>query len=1072
MRKGKLSSTYLSSPPQKRLIPQITRILMGIFIVFTPLSAIQAGNTVDILVEISQQGQKQISGVVRGTDNEPVIGANIIEKNVPGKGTVTDLDGRFTLRVGENAIIQVSYIGYLPQEINTSGRTSFEINLIEDTRALDELVVIGYGTQRKVNLTGAVSNVTSEIFEDRPISNVGQGLQGTISNLNVTPNSGDPGRGATFNVRGYTSISGGSPLVLVNGVSMDINQINPKDIESVTVLKDGASAAIYGARAAYGVILITTKGGKIGEKPIISFNSNFSVNTPTVRLEFMDSRDIVEFMNTGYMRQNGRNYYDDITTQAILAHHADPSKPSAFIHPNYPNTWTGAANTKWEDLLWQKSYPMQQHSLSISGGSEKYSYYTSLSYFLQKGIVNKDLFDEHYKRYNFLTDLKYNILDWITVGTRVALNYSNKRFPPNDPWFRNIFPENRTMYHQHNYATQPVKDPNGNWFHEGSIHNPAQFLSEGGYQKRNLRDSWLTGLVILKPIEGMSINFDLSVNNRDQIEMSYTALQPMYDVNSGIIGYYGGSNPNRVIRRTYNDKYIALNAYADYAFTVSDKHNSKIMVGFNQEENTYDNFTAERRNLIVNDIPFMSLASGDRFVSDYAIESAIRGVFGRLNYDYDDKYLLEVNARYDGTSKFPKADRFALFPSLSIGWRIDKENFFQNLTNIFDLLKIRASYGSLGNQNVPGFYPYIATLGTGEVNYLFSGNRPMTVTSPGLVSRELTWEVVTQQNLGLDFSLLNNRLSGSFDIYRRNTEKMLTKSKTLPAILAVSEPNANAADMRTEGFDLNVDWKDNINQVVNYWVSLTLSDYRATITRFDNPEGIISDYYVGKDFGEIWGFVTGGFFQTDEEAAALDQSRIIGRRRLAGDIWFKDLNNDGIISYGSSTLDDPGDRKVIGNSTPRYSFGLRTGMDYKGFDLEVFLQGVAKRDLWMSNLFFTTQYNGEWIANPKIGADWWSPENPDAFFPAPLVGSATDVQQVQTHFLQNAAYVRLKQLNVGYTIPQELTQKIKIERLKVYFSGNNLHHWSKIVKIADPELGGPSAYPLFRSLSFGVNIDF
>ncbi|KAF5059419.1 MAG: TonB-dependent receptor [Parabacteroides sp.] len=1068
MKNNNLLNIYPVSYPFRSGLLQIKQILIVILVIFLPLSVIQARNTRNV-VEISQQ-QKQISGVIRGVNNEPIIGANIIEKNVPGNGTVTDLDGRFNLSVGENAIIQVSYIGYLPQEIITTGRTNFELRLLEDTKALDEVVVIGYGTQKKVNLTGAVSNVSSEIFEDRPISNVGQGLEGTISNLNITPNTGDPGRGATINVRGYTSINGGGPLVLVNGIAMDINQINPKDIESVTVLKDGASAAIYGARAAYGVILITTKGGKVREKPIISLNSNLSVNSPTVKLEFMDSKDIVLFMNTGMMRGNGRNYYDDITMKAILDHYSDPSKPSAFIHPNSPNVWTGAGNTKWEDIIWQDTYPMQQHSLSISGGSEKYSYYSSLSYFLQKGIVNKNLFDEHYKRYNFLTDLKYNVLDWITVGTRVALNYSNKRFPPNDPWFRSIFPEGR-MFHTNNYATQPVKDPNGNWFHEGSIQNPAQMLSEGGYQKRDVRDSWLTGLLILKPMKGMSINFDLSVNNRDQIEVSYTALQPMYDVKGNVSGYYGGSNPNRVIRRTYNDKYVSLNAYADYAFTVNDKHNSKLMIGFNQEDNTYDNFTAERRNLIINEIPYMSLASGDSFVSDYGIESAIRGLFGRLNYDYDNKYLFEVNARYDGTSKFPQKNRYALFPSGSIGWRIDKENFFQNLTNIFELLKIRASYGSLGNQNVPGFYPYIATLGTAEVNYLINGERPMTVTSPQLVSKDLTWEVVTQKNLGLDFSLLNNRLSGSFDIYSRNTKNMLTKSKTLPAVLAVAEPSSNAADMRTSGFDLNVEWKNNIDKF-NYRVSLVLSDYRSTITRYDNPKGIISDYYEGKDFGEIWGFVTDGFFKTDEEAAALNQNQIIGRKRLAGDIRFKDLNNDGIISYGSSTLDNPGDRKIIGNSTPHYSFGFKTNLEYKGFDFEVFLQGVAKRDLWMSNLFFTTQYNGEWIANPKIGADWWSPENPDAYFPAPLVGSATDVQVVQTRFLQNAAYMRLKQLNLGYTIPSSLTKKINIERIKVYFSGNNLHHWSKIIKIADPELSGPSAYPLFRSLSFGINMDF
>ncbi|HEU5145309.1 MAG TPA: SusC/RagA family TonB-linked outer membrane protein, partial [Chryseosolibacter sp.] len=707
----------------------------------------------------------------------------------------------------------------------------------------------------------------------------------------------------------------------------------------------------------------------------------------------------------------------------------------------------------------------------VSGGSDKFDYYTSFSYLNQKGLTNRDLFDEHFNRYNVMTNVNYDILDWVTVGTKISINNSEKRFPPNYPWFRNEFPEGGTIYQTNVYSTQPYKNPDGNWSHEGSIANPAQILSEGGSQTRHINDLWMTGVLKLTPVKNVNINLDYSTNAKGTKEMSYVSLVPFYNVNGDVTGYYGGSNPNRVIRTNYDNKYYVFNAYGDYTNTFRSKHYVKAMLGFNQENAVYNYVQAERRNLIINSIPYINLASGDRFAYDGIDEYAIRGAFTRLNYIYDNRYLIEFNGRYDGSSKFAKKDRFAFFPSVSVGWRLENEKFFAPLQNAIDQFKIRASYGSLGNQNVAGYYPYIATMSAGEVNYLINGDKPMSVYAPGLVSSSLTWETVTQQNIGIDFGLFGSKLTGSFDIYKRNTTNMLTRSETLPAVLAVNEPQANAADLSTKGFDLTLDWKHAVGNV-RYGVTVILSDYTSEITRFSNPKGLISDYYVGKDFGEIWGLTTGGIFQTDDEAQALDQSNINARQRQAGDLWMVDLNGDGKITRGAQTLEDPGDLSVIGNSTPRYSFGFRPNIGWKGFELDVFFQGVAKRDLWMSTLYYLTQYSNEWVGIPKTAMDYWSPENPDAFYPRPIISGAADITTVQSRFLQNAAYIRLKQLTLSYTIPTNLTGKLRIERMRVFFSGSNLWTGTKMIKISDPELSGPSAYPMYRSLSLGANINF
>ncbi|MEO5999744.1 MAG: SusC/RagA family TonB-linked outer membrane protein, partial [Chitinophagaceae bacterium] len=464
----------------------------------------------------------EIHGKVVNEDGNPLQGVSVV---IAGKqnGTTTNSDGRFTMTVpNANTVLEISSVGFLTKRVNVGDQTEIAVTLENDIAGLSDVVVIGYGTEKKVNLTGAVSNVSSKVLESRPITSIGQGLQGTVSNLNITPGSGSLGKASSFNIRGNTSINGGSPLVLVDGIPMDINLLNPNDIDNVTVLKDAASAAIYGARAAYGVILVTTKRGKTrGGKPKISLSTFVSSNEPTVNIDFIDTKDRIAFMNEAYLRQNGRNYYDDLTMNAMMAHYNDPSKPESIITPQAPSVWTGVANTNWEKILMNDSYPMQQHTASISGGTDKFVYYTSFSYLHQKGLTNKKLFDEHFNRYNFMSNLSYNVLDWITISARTSINNSEKRFPPNYSWFRNEFPEDGTIFQANVYSTQPFKDPNGNWTHEGSIENPAQMLSEGGYQTRVINDVWMTGAIKLTPIRNMTFNLDYSTNTKNTNELNY-----------------------------------------------------------------------------------------------------------------------------------------------------------------------------------------------------------------------------------------------------------------------------------------------------------------------------------------------------------------------------------------------------------------------------------------------------------------------------------------------------------------------------------------------------------------------
>lgn len=1015
-----------------------------------------------------------IKGEVIDKEGEPLPGVTVLIKGTQ-KGTVTDFEGKYSIEVpAAGTVLVFSYLGFLTQEQTFRDNKVIDAILEEDTQKLEEVVVVGYGTQKKLNLTGAISSVNSEVLEDRPITNLGSGLQGTIANLNITSSNGSPGQGSTFNVRGITNLSGTGPLVLVDGIQMDPNLLNPQDIKSVTVLKDAASAAIYGARAAYGVVLITTKTGYVTQKPIVSFNMNYSENKPTVHPTYMNSLEYTQWMNDANQTSNGSDYFDEVTMEHVRAYYNDPvNNQSVFHHPDDASSmYRYCGNTDWYKTLNKNTYPMQQYNLNITGGSKDVKYYASLGYFNQKGIAR--FVDENYNRFNLMQNITYRVNNWLEVGLRTTANVTdNKSGGRNNGNSSSV----NSILASDSRPLMPLYHPDGNfsgYSGNGYFTNTAAWQSQGGDSRTRVNDLWATGLIRLKPLEGLIINMDYTYNYYGSVFKNHTREYWDYDaVGPAVI--FPHTSPNSAAYFESDDRYSALNLYGEYEKTFAEKHYFKAMAGFNQEQKTYRGFSAKRANLIVNDIPYINIASGERTVSDNESEWALRGAFFRLNYVFDERYLIEVNGRYDGSSRFPKDDRFEFFPSISGGWRISKEKFWDNLHHVVNDLKFRASYGSLGNQAVVSEYPYIATYSTNQIQYLFNGEKQMGVIPPGLVSNQLTWETVSQYDLGLDAALFDSKLTASFDYYQRTTKDMLTKSKTLPAILATDEPQTNAADLRTRGWETSISWTQLLDNDIKYGLTFILADYQAEITKYDNPTKNLGDnsseYYVGKKWGEIWGFETEGLFKTDEEAQAWDQSQIGGYTAKAGDIKLADLDGKPGITRGANTVDDPGDRKIIGNTTPRYSFGFRAYGEWKGFDLNVFFQGVIKRDILPANPFYLDHYGSEWSVPQKMNYDYWRPDNTEAFFPrARFDGSI--VREAQTRFLQNGAYCRLKQLTVGYTIPEQITKKAGISKFRVYFSGDNLWEYSKMDKTFDPELATVNAYPFFRSYSFGANLTF
>ncbi|MDR0559710.1 MAG: TonB-dependent receptor [Prevotellaceae bacterium] len=1028
---------------------------------------------------ISLYSQGKITGKVSDESGASLSGVSVVIKG-SNVGVLTDVNGNYSISVtGADNVLVFSLMGFATQETGAGGRTVINVTLVEESTKLEEVVVVGYGTQKKANLTSAIGTASGKVLENRPITTVGEGLQGIIPNLQITPGGTAPGQGASFNIRGYTSLNGGSPLVLVDGVVQDPNLVNPGDIESVSVLKDAASAAVYGARAAYGVILLTTKSGKKNQKPVFNVSASWAGSSPIHLQHSMSALDYVNLMNLSAKNSGQGAIFDERQIGFIKKYNDDPvNNLPVYYDPTVETDgrYGYCGNTDWADVLY-KNGGLQNYNISMSGGSENTQYFISYGLLNQQGILAA--YDDKYQRHTINMDLTTDINRWLTFGGKVRYTYGYEDHPSGGMSnsglgaYTGVLKADLPPF-------MPIRHPDGNYAGQGSITNPFAVGELGGYDQRRVNDLWVTGKITLHPLKGWNIYSDFTFNpyswNQERV------VKPFYEKRADGSEYiYPWVKDHGVTRSNANDYYTAVNVYTDY-FTNIGKNNFKVTLGYNQEIKINKSFNAVRLGLINKDTPMLSLSTGTQTVGDNATSWAVQGVFGRLHYDYAEKYLIDINGRYDGSSRFAKGHRFALFPSVSAAWYISREDFMESISHILNDLKIRGSYGSLGNQTNDNNFLYVPgySIDTNQ-GYIVDGGRGVAVTAPGLVSASLTWEKVTQWNAAVDFGFLQNRLNGSFDFFTRSTIGMLVSSQPLPGVLGTGAPQANAADLKTVGWELTLKWDDRIENIgLDYHASFVLSDALAEITKYRNPTGSLGSYYVGRKIGEIWGYESNGLFQSVEEiAAAPSQNRLYNGTWNPGDVRYVDKNGDGEISNGDNTLANHGDISIIGNTTPRYQYGVSLGAAWKGFDLDIFLQGVGKRNWNPDGRFFGV--NGRWDVPARDIESYWTEENHNGFLPRQYQESRGN-RQTNTRYLQNAAYLRFKQFSLGYTLPAAMTRKVSIEKVRVYFTGQNMFTWTKLSKLYDPEIIGTAGrdtgvasnmtYPVARTFSFGLNVTF
>ena len=1032
---------------------------------------------------------KKIKGTITDSSGVPIIGANVMVKGTTN-GTITDLDGNFSLDVSEGDILEISYIGYLTQTQRIGKESTLAITMEEDSKQLEEVVVVGFGTQKKVNLTGAVSTVDSETFEDRPVQNVAMMLQGVMPGLNITKTDGTMDAAPTINIRGTTTIgegSSGSPLILIDGMEGDMNMLNPQDIESVSVLKDAAASSIYGSRAPFGVILITTKKGKEG-RFTVNYNNSLRWNTPVKRPHTVDSYRFATYFNDAAINAKATGKFTPERMQRIRDYMDGKITTVNIPDPNNPSVWADGydyanANVDWWDVLFNKWTFSQEHTASMMGGTDKLQAYASVN-FLDAGGMMK-LSEDTYRRY--ATNLKLSAQLSKVVSVNYGVRYSRSDYD------RPSRMENIGALGYQTWPVLPVYDDKGYFF---SSPSPALGIAEGGRDKTNFNIMTQQLALVINPFEGLVINGDVNYSFTSQ--HNHWDTQKTY--NHNVAGDPIPNADNTEVREYSNTySYMNPNLYATYSHAFESGHNLKVMLGFQSEQYWNNSFEARRNGIMVPGMDVIDITNGTDgsgkitppTVSGARNEWAVFGFFGRLNYNWKDRYLAEVNLRYDGTSRFRQDQRWKWFPSFSAGWNIAQEDFWADWTDYVNVLKLRASFGTLGNQNTSSWYPTYLTMPVGTANggWLVNGVKPNTADGPGIISSTMTWETIKTLDFGFDVSALQNRLNLSFGWYRRQTLDMIGPAPELPGILGTAVPKTNNTDLETKGIELTVGWKDQLPNGFAYQVAFNLSDDRTKITNYPNDTYDLNKYYTGQTIGEIWGYETIGIAKTQEEMdnhlASLPNGgqNPLGSQWEAGDIMYKDLNGDGVINDGANTKDDHGDKKIIGNNTPRFRFGLSLAAQWKGFDVSAFFQGTMKRDYWEGSYNFWGY--GDWIWRSvafeqhmdyfRNDPDHLMGENLDAYYPRPVDGTAKN-HQTQTRYLQNAAYIRLKNLSVGYTLPTSLSERVGISKFRVFLSGENLWTGTGLSSIFDPEqLGGGTGsigYPLSKTISAGINVNF
>lgn len=1085
---------------------------------------------------VYQQTRILVSGRILDSSGQPVPGASVIEKGTTN-GVDTDIDGKFTISVKSGSSLEVSCIGY--ETVSVAASENLSVTLREDTQFLDEVVVVGFGTQKKVNMTGSVTAVdVDKAFGSKPITDVSKGLQGVVPGLSITYNSNDLNASPTMKIRGTGSINGdNTPLILLDGVEVpDLSFVNPDNIKSISVLKDAASASIYGSRAAWGVVLITSKDGSaVKDKVSITYSNNFSWNQPIGLPKYItDKEGVLAQLEEGMLAQKN---VDGSRIEAFGMYYDTIGKGITTWFDKYSGNLSNPVYKYGEDYEFIEGTPYyyrvsdpnkeifktsfsQTHNLSVNGNTGKTNYNIGLGYTMNDGTL-KAAKKNDVKRYNLNLSTNTQVKNWLNIGTKVmyvekeyeypygysqskgatGLLYYVMRFPT-------FFPfgiSDGSKLADGTYASESAATGEGLYFRHGNAYVANESICSS-------KDQYLTlgGNVRINLAPGLSFYGDYT---RGRYNYENRSMRQPYYVANWSFPKKAAVTTNDFLERSYVSKITnTYNAYFDYLFDIQKQHNFAIKVGANAEDLRYDNQSVKVNGVQDVEHPTLNLTDGknEGIVDESLRHRATAGFFGRINYNYKEKYLLELNGRYDGSSSFRTGKQWAFFSSASAGYRISEEKFWTNIKPYVPTLKVRASYGSVGNQALDSWYPYISTMATETVSWIGTDmNQVSTTTTPSAVNPDMTWEKIRTLDIGFDAGFFNNELNVTFDWYQRRNVGMLVAGNEIVRYAGIAvAPLENGGDMKTNGWELQIDYNHAFNKDFAIYGTFTLSDAKSEITKWNNTTGALNSWYKGKKLGEIWGFETDRYFNSSDvnpdgtlKTGTPDQSYLQnGSFRFgAGDIKYKDLNKDGKIDTGKGTIDDHGDLKRIGNQLPRYEYSLRVGAMLKGFDVEILFQGVGKRDMWSTSSLFIPHAAGAQMNIFENQLDYWTESNQNARFPRPYINGAFGSLSglpgnsgcnnfaPQTKYLNNLAYLRVKNFTVGYTLPQNLTRKIFVEKLRFYFSAQNLFTFDHIDGVMDPECTGGSsksytngmdmtmagrAMPFNRQWSCGLQITF
>ncbi|HEV7378580.1 MAG TPA: TonB-dependent receptor [Dyadobacter sp.] len=1010
--------------------------------------------------EKSEQPEiKLFTGKIVDKNGQALPGASVVVKGTE-RGTVSDVDGSFSINVDNGETLVVSFIGFLKKEIIYRNESTLNIQLLEDVAGLEELVVVGYGTQKKINVTGAVSAIEAKDLDSRPLTNLSSGLQGLMAGVTVVNSNALPGQnGSSIRIRGVGTLGDANPLIVVDGIpGGDLNILNPADIESISVLKDAASSSIYGVRGANGVIVVTTKKGKEDSAPNISYNGYIGMQTPTALPKFVGSPEYMQLLNESQVNVGRNPTYTDADIE-IARNGSDP---------NY------FANTNWIDEIYKKSAPQQSHNLSINGGAKNLNYYVSYGYLKEGGMITGDNYNA--QRHNVRLRLNTTIVDRLHLDAN--LGYIDRGFSGSA---EDIDSDSGPLYASHQILPLvPVRFTTGGWGYIGGQRNPVAVTTDGGTNRFNSQEFTGNLSATLDLFDGLKLRGQYGLIRSNSYRSIFSKTINYFSPTDGSLIYQ--TNPqNKIDVRDYTSLYQTMLGFLEYDKIFAAKHTVKGLLAVSQEENVSNYVRSTRTNLASQDVESINLGTENQLNEGSASQNALRSFFGRFNYGFKEKYLAEFNFRYDGSSRFAPDRRWDWFTSGSVGWVFSEEGFFDRLRNVIELGKIRLSYGTQGNDKVRigGTstilnYGYLSTLG--PVNNTFPIGNALTIgyRQSNIPNPFLTWESVVKQNAGIDLAMMKGRMGITFDYYIQNTNNILL-NVPLPDVLGVGTtyPPQNAGKVENSGWEVQVSWKDQISDF-RYGANFNLSDVRNKVTSLGGVPPTYGDRIriVGQPIDAFYGLVADRIAQVEDFNFDAGTNKYTpkfpayaGDPVAPGDIIYKDLNGDGRI-----TLDD--DRQVIGNAIPRFNYGFRGELGWKGIDFSFFLQGVGKADGYIQGAARHALIN-EGSLPQEIHRDRWTPQNTDASYPRLTYQQAYN-QRLSSFWLENAAYLRLKNIQIGYTIPEKFTKKARVSRLRIYASADNLLTKTDFFYGYDPESPVTSGgfYPQVKTFVAGISVNF